>query len=35
MMNDHENDGIFDCIRVFHADRVLPLSLLELLLFAL
>lgn len=35
MVNDHENDGIFECMRVFYADRLLPLSFLELLLFAL
>lgn len=34
-VNDHENYVIFNSMRVFYAVRILPLSLLELLLFAL
>jgi len=34
-MNDHENNGLFYCVREFYADKLLPLSFLELLLFGL
>lgn len=34
-VNDHEHDVTFNSMRAFYAVRILPLSLLELLLFAL
>lgn len=34
-MNNYENYGKFDCMRMFNGDKVLPLSVLELLPFAL